>query len=217
MELINGLLTGIPFLDGILIGLILMFFLGPSFFFLIGVGVEKGFQEAAYFALGIILSDLLMVLVIFLGLRRFFQQPLFQGIFSLVAGLVIFLAGLYYLQKNSKSSINLQSKNGNSPNYMYTVKGFGINVMNPFTFSVWVGVLGTIGVSQPYTQQQYSILIAGMLGTILCADLLKAYFANQLGNILNERILQTINTVLGVIFVLLSLPLLHNWYQLFSS
>ena len=49
--------------EGIALGLFLALFIGPSFFYLIQVGITKGFKSAAFFALGIALSDLALLIL----------------------------------------------------------------------------------------------------------------------------------------------------------
>ena len=53
---------------GLIVGLTLAFSVGPVFFGLIDTSISRGFREAAKFALGISLSDLLFATVASLGI-----------------------------------------------------------------------------------------------------------------------------------------------------
>jgi small neutral amino acid transporter SnatA (MarC family) len=48
-------------------------------------------------------------------------------------------------------------------------------------------------------------------------DALKAYAANFLGKVINEKALKRINTLLGIIFILLSFRLIFNGFQLMND
>ena len=199
--------------NGILHGMVLALFVGPSFFMLIRIGILNGFRQAGAFAVGIITSDLVILLVAYWGLSKLFRSTWFEMLFSLLAGVVVLGLGIYSLRAQGKRYEVRATRR--LPGWRYTLQGFGINIMNPFTVIVWLGVLGTVQVRYGYSEGQYSLFFMGVLGTILAADLTKAYLANQLGKVLTERVLTRVNRVLGVIFVLLGLRLLENFAVLY--
>lgn len=199
-------------LEAFLLGLFLMLFVGPSFFYLIKVGIQKGFVQASFFAVGIILSDLLMVLLILFGLSRYFETLWFKETFSLLAGIVVIGMGIVSLLKPKGRTAAGKVKTLKP--IQYTLQGFGINIMNPFSFMIWLGVLGTVSLKRSFTSSEYTIFVAVLLGTVLCADIGKAYGANALGSIMNEKVVHLVNRVLGVIFVGLGIRLLYFFYEL---
>lgn len=204
-------------LEGVLIGLFLMLFVGPSFFFLIKVSMQQGFLKAGAFALGIILSDLLMLVLIYFGLSAFFRSLLFQQLFSFLAGSVILGIGLYsvFIPKKGERKINVGEVK-QWPVYLYLINGFSINIMNPFTFGIWISVLGKVA-GRGYTHDEYILLFAGVLSTVFCVDLLKAWFAHRLSRLLTPRVLKRINLALGIIFMLLGARLLYEGYCLVTD
>ncbi len=201
-----------PTIYGILTGLVFILFVGPSFFYLIGVGMKQGFKKAGLFAAGIIISDMMLLLAIFYGLSKFFESQIFQKTFSLFAGIAILYIGYQYLTKHVKHSRS--SGEADLPLMMYLFKGFAINFINPFTVLVWVGILGTLNIQEEYTEQEYYFFFTGLLSTIFCIDLMKAFLAKRLGEILNEKIIQKIDRVLGIIFILLSVNMFYNFLRL---
>src|SRR5580700_1162522 len=88
----------IIFFRGILLGLSLsMFFIGPAFFALIQTSIKNGFRSAAVMALGISLSDAVLVFLAYLGAAQFLDNPkvkLYEGIGGSV---VLFVFGIYEL------------------------------------------------------------------------------------------------------------------------
>ncbi|MDW7690199.1 LysE family transporter [Flammeovirgaceae bacterium SG7u.111] len=204
-----------PLIEGILLGGFLMLFIGPSFFYLVGVGIKKGFLEAGLFALGIITSDLAMVLAIFFGLSHFFELPLFQEVFSIVAGTAVLVIGIRYILKSQKHAAGTQDMQ--LPVYMFYFKGFAINVLNPFTFLIWITVIAGLNLEKNYSSEDYTQFFIGLLGTIFTMDLLKAFLANKLGDLLNENTIRRIDKVLGIIFILLSLRLFYHFFEVWAG
>lgn len=202
-------------LEAFFLGLFLMLFVGPSFFYLIKVGIEKGFVPAAFFALGIILSDLLMIILIIFGFSHFFNNLLFKESFSFLAGIIILGLGILSLIKPQGRAVTGKVKD--LPNYKYCIRGFGINIVNPFSFMVWMAVLGGVSINRDFTTQQYFIFIAVLLFTVLVADLSKAFGANAIGKFMNEKVVQLVNRALGVTFIFLGIRMIFFFYKLLES
>lgn len=197
-------------LKGILAGLILSVFVGPSFFYLVRVGVNKGFKSAAVFAAGIFLSDATMVLLMYLGFRDILDEPPFQRGFSLVAGSLIMALGIKWTFK--KVNVHKVKKMAFASLPALFVKGFGINFLNPFTILLWITVLASVGLSSD-DGKDYLLFFTAALLTIFGMDVLKAWYANALGKWLTERYLQYINRLLGIVFILLSFRFLWFFYS----
>lgn len=192
-------------LEGIGTGLLLSLFIGPSFFYLIKVSLFRGWMAAMQFALGIMLSDVLLILLINLGLGSMLQDVVVQQFFAFLAGTIILVMGIFSVwvpekKANSANQIDTSSKAS------YIAKGFSINFFNPFTIGVWVGVLGTVQIGYSSGSNLVYFLVAVVL-TILIMDILKAYSANYLSSKINEDILAKVNRWLGVVFILLGLRL----------
>lgn len=203
---------------GVFVGFILMLFVGPSFFYLIRVGITYGFRSAAGFALGIIISDLLFLVLIIRGLSDYFDNLLFQQVFSLCAGIMILLIGIYSLVKKINLHIDtLEEKSAKKDIFGYFIKGLLINSLNPFTFMVWLAVIGSVELKWNLNSSEYPIFVGSLLITVFCLDVLKAYGANYLGRIINAKTLSAVNRILGGIFIFLGCRLLYHFYKLLSS
>lgn len=196
-------------------GFVLTVFIGPSFFYLIKVSLDKGFIPAVFFALGIILSDFAMIFLIFLGFSELLESRLFQEIFSFSSGIVLIALGVISLFKQRLSSNVSPIFDSNHMLFWYTLKGIVINGLNPFTFMIWIGIVGGVGVHQNYGTKELKVFFMGLLSVILCADILKAYLANRIKGLLNEKLIRRIQRVLAVIFIILGLRLILLFIKLF--
>ena len=199
-----------PFLDGLKYGLFLMLLIGPSFFYMIGVGIREGFFKAFGFALGIMASDLALIFLIYFGLSRFFETDWFNQFFSLTAGVVLIIIGIQYLMMSGKEAQFSTSKSGlHKSFYAYILKGIAINMINPFTIMLWIGVLGNVSLREGYEGADFYMFAGGLVLTILLMDTLKAYAANGLSRVLNERNMRRLDKFLGVAFLILSVRFLY--------
>ncbi len=203
-------------LSGILAGLLLaLMALGPSFFTLIKVGIQQSFIKGAFFATGIILSDLIILLLAYLGLSQFYESLWFKQAFSLVGGMLVLAFGIHSLRHCRQEHAHFLPKQ--MPDYQYVIEGFGLNILNPFTFGLWLFVIATVNQFRAYTGSEIFIFYAVMLVTIFGGDLLKTYVANQTGKSLSNKILQRINHFIGIILILISFRLLYFFFSLIGQ
>lgn len=201
--------------QGIFLGLVLMLSTGPSFFYLIKVGIEEGFRKAFAFAFGIFISDVFLLTLIFIGLQPLFKNEIFNQIFSLSSGLIIIVFGLSMLLKKkvTKTEIELNPSK-ELPILAYVLKGMGINLFNPFTLVMWVGVLGAVS---PPTKSDFMQFVTGILSVIFLADVTKAYLAKLIGKVLTESAIVIINKILGSAFILIGVYFIYLFYASFST
>lgn len=209
-----------PVIQGIVWGLgLAIASFGPSFFYLINLGIQKGFKAAASFALGIAISDVVLLLVIVKGLGDVLANRTFQEIFCVVAGVAIFVVGVIYLLKKPSQ---LKRKSNNVPDqkstyFLHALKGFSINVLNPFSIVLWLTVSSKVigdntGV---FSKVDFEMFFMGLIGTILSIDVLKAYFSNWLGNVVTFRVLFFVNKGIGLLFLFFSFGLFYRFFELF--
>ncbi len=202
--------------SGVLAGLLLAFAaLGPSFFTLIKIGIHQNFQKGALFASGILASDFVIVLLVYFGLSHIYENHLFKEVFSLVGGVLVFMFGLKSLKEHKKAALHQLSDD--IPDLQYVVEGFFLNILNPFTFGLWIFVVATVNQLRDYQPAEMFVFYATILATVFTTDLLKTYFANQTGKGLSNDFLNRINNFIGVILILLSFRLLYFFFTLITE
>jgi threonine/homoserine/homoserine lactone efflux protein len=205
----------IIFFRGILLGLSLsMFFIGPAFFALIQTSIKNGFRSAAIMALGISLSDAVLVFLAYLGAAQFLDNPkvkLYEGIGG---SIILLVFGIYELfqkhedEKEAKIGEAIAAK-VNQRLHLMLVKGFFLNVLNPFVLFMWI--LWMSNVSSHYnTREEILSFFAGTLGVIFLLDLLKSFSANKLKKILTHKIMLVIHYVMAIALIISGIVLLYD-------
>ena len=185
---------GFLIFKGILAGLGISLLVGPLFFGLIQLSVERGFWAGVIFASGIWVSDLLYVRVVQLGLGFIGNDPTFQLVFGIIGSLILmgFGVGIFFspIKKGQLSTVNL------SDAFSYFYKGVAINIFNPFVLLLWVSILSSIRFEPMQSQW---IFVASMLSVVATTDVLKAGFSARIGeNMRDERLMQ-IKRISGVL------------------
>jgi threonine/homoserine/homoserine lactone efflux protein len=205
-----------PILNGIWQGFVISILLfGPAFFKLIHTSIQDGFKKGVILASGVFLSDLLVAILCIFGVADFMQVPAFQKMYSLSAGIVMFLLGLKYFRHQYKAF--LISYSARVPHHQSLFRGFWLNLINPFTFILWFNVMGSISLKYA-GDANFKVLLSINLMTILVMlfsmDVLKVFLSHLIGKKLNSRIFYTINKYFGILLIIIGLFFLGRFVSL---
>lgn len=195
-------------------GLISSFLTGPVFFAMIKTSIERGFKAGFSLAVGVIISDVVLIGLVLFGSQFLKYQESFDKYIGIIGGIFLFAVGIYYLL--SKVSINYEtstlkkiSKRG------YLIKGFLMCILTPSTLMFWIIVSGIISVklNNKFNEKLFCFFIA--MATQLTIDGFKSYYSSKLRHFIKEDTLRKLNKVAGVIIILFATWLIYKTYHQF--
>lgn len=192
------------FVEGYLLGLGMIVFIGPVFFLLLSSTLKCGFVPGFMVALGIVISDIVCVLVCNYGLAPYLSYPDSNFWIALSGGILLIGIGTKYMitdKVDSEEKIVL-------PKQYYAaffIKGFLVNFVNPFVFMVWLGLI-------KYAEQKIEINTAlffiGIFLGISTTDFLKVVLAKRIKKLIQPLSLQWIYRVFGLILIVFGLRMI---------
>jgi threonine/homoserine/homoserine lactone efflux protein len=193
--------------SGILLGLTISLMIGPSFFSLLQTSINKGFKVGMFMALGIFLSDFTLVALSYFGVSQIITMPKYQMAFGFIGGAILIGYGIYtFRKKNNFTEVN--DKDSEQPKIKlhsviltYLIKGYFLNLANPFLLIFWMGIMGYAGTSYGDSLLDTALFFAGTLTTIFAVDLTKCFIANKIKQYLKPVIIMFINHVLGIVLI----------------
>lgn len=190
-------------LDGIKLGIVLAFLVGPVFFTILQTSIERGFDKGVLVAIGVSASDTAYVSLCYLGMTQFLVRKEFYNQLALAGGIILVLFGLYYLLiKSRRSNQSAGEQVSGKGFFRYIGKGFLINAFSPMVPIFWIGTLSIATLDFGYTGTfDFVLFVSSMLGTVLITDILKAYLADKLRRLITRRTLSIINIVLGLVLI----------------
>jgi len=200
--------------QGIILGLTVSISLGPALMALIQTSIKQGVKTGVFLALGIFISDLLVVIGAFFGASQIVTRNETQIIFGIFGGIVMIAFGLYSMlhKVNLNEQVEVVSeirvkKSGVMP---YFFKGFLLNLANPFLWAFWI--TSVLAISSSYRGNHLLIILffAGTLGTILITDILKCFLANKIKVAANPYVKLWLNRIVGAIFILFGIFVVVN-------
>ncbi|NJL14698.1 MAG: LysE family transporter [Microscillaceae bacterium] len=185
---------------GILYGLVLSMLIGPVFFALIRTSIDKGFRSGAFLALGIALSDALAAFAVYSSIAQFSSHPIFQTYLGFVGGFLMLGFGLAPFVKNvtQKKFLPAHPISPRTRGLRFVLEGILLNLLNPFVYIFWIGVVSQITVATSYTSRQHLMFFIGTIGTVLATDLVKAYVAQKITKYLTAQVIGKIDKIAGI-------------------
>ncbi len=191
-------------LEGVVLGLTLATFFGfgPAFFSLVQTSVHRGFWPAVLLALGIFLNDFLMVVLCLMGAVQIVTEPSNYLWFGIASGVVLIIFGLVtYTRKvvsEGDENPELPVKISGPRWFTYIAKGFFMNIINPFVWVFWIGVVVGISARLGGDEKELTYFFGGTLITVFASDILKAYAAFSIKRFLNDKVIGYFNKTAGI-------------------
>lgn len=199
--------------EGIGLGITLAILTGPVFFALLQTSIRHGFFSGISFAIGVLISDATLIGLSFFGALQLINQPKNNFIIGLIGGTILIMFGLFNIyQKQPLSPQNQQNellKGAPHGNYfLIALKGFAINIINPFVIIFWIGVVSVESARYDFSPIHMSFLFVSTLLTVFGTDVLKALGARKITALLSPQTLLWVNRLAGVILMIAGISLI---------
>lgn len=203
-------------LDAVAFGLTLavVFGFGPVFFTLLQTSIDQGFRQAAWLAFGVMLNDLMIVsLCVLTSVQVVAEDDQEMLLFSLGAGIVLILVGLYTFMKGrgrvvpakGGQAIPVREVRDPSRGIVYVGKGFVLNVLNPFVWIFWFGAVAVTAGNFDGDKPRTMLFFAVTLLTSFACDLLKAKGSTFLKRFFDDRRIRILNEAIGAALMVFGL------------
>jgi threonine/homoserine/homoserine lactone efflux protein len=189
-------------IKGILTGLLLSAYLGPTFFTVMETLIRRGGKAAILLNAGVWLSDISCILLAYYGASELMQPIKTNILFKLIAGAAFLFFGLtYFLRKPDETIKPL----GGVGIMILLVKGFLLNTLNPGVLIFWFGAMIVAVSSLDLHGLQIIYYFACTILTLVTFDLLKILFSHKLRKVVTEKVMVRLFRITGVILMSLGI------------
>jgi threonine/homoserine/homoserine lactone efflux protein len=187
---------------GVLTGLLLSVYLGPTFFTVMETVVRRGAKAAILLNVGVWLSDISCILVAYYGASELMQPIQNNIVFKLVAGGAFLFFGLtYFLRKPDETIKPL----GGVGVLILLVKGFAINTLNPGVLVFWFGTMIVAVTTLELHGVEIIYYFSSTIITMVTFDLLKILFSHKLRKVVTDKVMTRLFRITGVILMALGI------------
>ena len=198
----------------ILIGLFLSVVvnMGPAFITLVQTSLHRGARSAAWFALGVILNDAMVISLCVLTSVQVVMRSQFEASLACIgAGIILVLFGVFTYRRKvkgreemiEKRSEEIMKNASDKPAwFVFLGKGFVLNILNPFVWIFWFSAVAVVAGNMGGNKLSTIVFFGIVLGTTLAMELLKAWGAARLKKFLNPERTELMNKIAGVMLML---------------
>lgn len=198
----------------ILIGLFLAVIvnMGPAFITLVQTSLHRGARSAAWFAIGVILNDAMVVSLCILTSVQVVMRSQFEASLACIgAGIILLLFGIFTYRRKvkgreemiEKRSQEIMKNASDKPAwFVFLGKGFVLNILNPFVWIFWFSAVAMVAGNMGGNKLSTIVFFGIVLGTTLAMELLKAWGAARLKKFLNPERTEVMNKVAGILLML---------------
>lgn len=194
---------------GIILGLMIAVSIGPAFLAIIQNGITRGFKSSFFMALGISLSDIVLITLCYIGASTFFDDVSNKLFVGVIGGIILIGYGLYSVFKKPDDHPKVKSRQNSLLKKIssedagvvtYLLKGFFMNFLNPFLLIFWLTAMGWVSTHAPEGKLlNYAIaFFAGTISTVFATDLLKSLIGTRISKYLKPINILWMNRIVGV-------------------
>jgi len=197
-------------LSGLLLGLLLVFSVGPVIFTIIKLRINYGLTSAFYFISGVWLSDFLWAVIanVFSELLRELIE--YKATIAIVGSALLISMGVYYLffkKYHSKEELDKGVKIGNATHVRLFITGFLLNTLNPGVIALRFAAATK---SLTNTVNEKLVIFSICLLLNMSADIFKINLAGKLRRKLTDKNINIINRISGVLFIVFGVALIFG-------
>lgn len=198
--------------------LLLTFSFGPAFFALINTGIKFGYRTGSFLAIGVVLSDfflcVLVCLLVHFGMANLLHSEKTQTFFAIIGGIILIVFGAFFFKKHSvktDETIDIERNQLPSPRLML-LKGFFLNLFNPSVWLLWLANVTAISKTFDYSVLKMLLFFSFVLGAVLALELFKVKLAGKIKHLLTERLMTMVNYITGTALIIFGVVLIYNHY-----
>lgn len=197
--------------SGVMLGLVLSLLVGSVFFLLIDTSIKKGFKRGVYLSLGVLLSDMFYIAITYFSSVAAGVVNNYKWEIGWAGGLLLMVFGIVtMLKKPNIKSADLDLSDKGSSGWVEVLKGFLMNLLNPFVLIFWLGVSGSVSSGNSFTYMHTVIFFISVLTTVFLTDVIKAWSASKLRAFLKPNLLIWVNRVSGFGLLLFGIRMIYK-------
>lgn len=198
----------IAYLIGLSAGLVPALSTGPVFLTLVQNSIKHGFKKTVFFIIGVALTDMTIILLTWMGLSKLSNDQPPPMELSLAGGLILILFGLVFIFKKEKKTEKAEIVERNKLHGLgLFTQAIMLNAINPVIWGFWAAI-SNYAITEFNDQGDELLFFAGVLNMVWLTDLLKAYYAQKLNQILTDKFKRYLSVGTGGLLIVFGLKLI---------
>jgi threonine/homoserine/homoserine lactone efflux protein len=143
------------FLGGFLTGLLLQIAIGPVFFFILNIALQKTVIDGLFAVMAVTIADYLFIALAVLGVGKLLEKPNIKLGLGITSSVVLMLFGIIMIISIGQGSPVSSPNQPLDANYAASfISTFLLTISSPLTIVFWTGLFAARAIEKGYTQKQ---------------------------------------------------------------
>jgi len=189
------------FKNGLLTGLILQLAIGPIFFYIINLTLQKTILDGLFAVLGATLSDYIYIVLTIFGIGELLKKEKTKKILGIISSIVLIIFGLFTIKNIINVNI-LNSVNTDSTTLLSSFfSTFFLTVSSPLSIVLFTGIFASKVIEFNYNKKELFIFgFSAGLGTFIFMSSF-VVLSSLIKDNIPLLLIQIMNLVVGLLLV----------------
>lgn len=189
------------FKNGLITGMILQLAIGPVFFFIVNLALQKTVYDGFAGVIGVTLADYVYIILAIFGIGTLLEHKRVKKIFGIISSIVLMLFGILMIKGTIANSINTNVVLSSANVVSSFVSVFLLTISSPLTIVMWTSLFAVKTIEYNYTKKE--LLIFGFstgLSTFIFMSSAVLLFTLIKGTV-PIQLIQLLNVIVGCLLI----------------
>ncbi len=189
------------FKNGLITGLILQLAIGPVFFFIINLALQKSLLDGLIAVTAVTIVDYLYITLAILGIGKLLEKKKIKKAFGIISSIVLIIFGLFIIKSIAGGNIATTSNLQSASLLTSFSSTFLLTISSPMTIVFFTSLFATKAVEYNYTKRElYLFGFATGLATLLFMGT-SVVILSLLKETVPTMLIQTLNLIVGFLLI----------------
>ncbi len=142
-------------LSGFLTGLLLQIAIGPVFFFILNISLQKTAIDGLFAVIAVTIVDYIFITLAVLGVGKLLEKPKIKLGLGITSSVVLVLFGIIMILTIKQNNFDNISNAYIESNYISSfISTFLLTISSPLTIVFWTGLFAARAIEKGYTTKQ---------------------------------------------------------------
>lgn len=189
------------FKNGLLTGLVLQMAIGPVFFFIINLVLQKTILDGFAGVMGVTLADYIYIALAIVGIGKLLKHQKIKIIFGIMSSIVLIIFGLIMIRGITNSNISSNVIINSANIFSSFISVFLLTISSPLTIVMWTSLFTVKTIEYNYSKKELFIFgFSTGLATFIFMGASVLLFSLVKG-VIPVILIQILNAIVGCLLI----------------
>jgi threonine/homoserine/homoserine lactone efflux protein len=199
-----------PLTNGIKTGLFLQLAVGPVFFFIINLTLQKSVMDGLVAALAVTVVDYLYITLSILGVGKILEKKNAKMIFGVMSAFILAIFGIILCKSAIQGIINTEVQIYSSNLLTSFLSVFTLTITNPMTIIFFTGIFTTKAIQNNYQKgelYEFGIGVGAATFIFMCSSVI---VLSLLDGLIPVSMIRILNLIVGLALIVYGIKRLFS-------